>query len=191
MRRVACAAVLALSAPALPHRLDEYLQLTALTVTKGRIEAKMILTPGVAVAKRVVTLIDTDRDGILSEREKEAYAARVLRDVSLSVDGKALRLRVVATRFPSIAAMSKGVGEIDLDLAAPTSGRSGDHRLRFENRHQKPLAAYLVECFAPDDPGLRVLGQSRSREQERYELAYRQSAPSGAPGRTFPARTAS
>lgn len=166
---------LALSAPALPHRLDEYLQLTALSVAKGRVEAKMFLTPGVAVAKRVVALIDANGDGALSPGEKRAYAARVMGDVSLSVDGVRLKPRVAATRFPSVAAMRQGTGEIEIDLSALASRSAGAHRLLFENRHQRSIAAYLVECFVPDDPGLRIVAQSRSREQERYELRYAQA----------------
>ena len=191
MRRVACAAVLALSAPALSHRLDEYLQLTAISVSNGRVGARMMLTPGVAVAKRVVALIDANGDGVLSDKEKRAYAARVLKDVSLTVDGTILKPRVLDFRFPSVAAMRKGLGEIDLDLEAPVPGGVGNHRLAFENRHQKAIAAYLVECFTPDDPSLRVTGQRRSREQERYELDYRQSGPASKIGRTFPSRKAS
>ena len=191
MRRVACALVLALSAPALPHRLDEYLQLTALSLSKGKVGAKMILTPGVAVARRIVALIDANRDGTISEKEKQTYAHRVLGDVSLTVDGVRLKPRLVSYRFPRTAEMVKGVGEIDLNLSAPVRGGAGEHRLRFENRHQKAVAAYLVECYAPDDPDLRVVAQNRSVEQERYELRYRQSGSRPILGRTLAFRSSS
>ena len=172
MRRVACALVLALSAPALPHRLDEYLQLTALSVGPKGVHATLYLTPGVAVAKRVVALIDVNGDGVLTVPEQKAYATRVTGDLSLSVDGKARTFRLAAFRFPSVGAMRKGEGEIRLDFDVPVPTKSGRHALAFENRHQYPIAAYLVECLAPDDPSLRVVAQSRSREQERYRLEY-------------------
>ena len=172
MRRVACAAVLALSAPALPHRLDEYLQLTALSVGPRGVHATLYLTPGVAVAKRVIALMDANGDGVLSAREQKAYATRVAGDLSLSVDGKARAFQLAAFRFPAVGAMRKGEGEIRLDFDAPVLTESGRHALAFENRHQRPIAAYLVECLVPDDPGLRVVAQSRSREQERYRLEY-------------------
>ena len=179
MRRVASALVLAIVARAGAHRLDEYLQLTAISVEKHHVRALMILTPGVAVAKRVIALIDANGDGILSEAERRGYAARVLRDVSIVVDGVRLVPRLVAARFPKVAEMRRGTGEIDLDLDAPVAGGTGNHRLVFENRHQRSIAAYLVECFVPSDPGLRVVSQSRSAEQARYEMRYAQAAVVG------------
>ncbi len=57
------------------HRLDEYLQATRLSVALDRIELEIDLTPGVSIAERIVTAIDTDRDGRFSPAESDAYAA--------------------------------------------------------------------------------------------------------------------
>ena len=166
---------LALVPAASAHRLDEYLQLTAISVGRRRVHLALYLTPGVAVSKGVIALIDADGDGGLSGVEERAYALRVGRDLALSVDGVPRPLRLRASRFPTVAAIREGTGEIRLDFDAVLSGSSGEHALRFENRHQRRLAAYLVECFAPDDPAIRVVAQRRSPEQARYEMVYAQA----------------
>src|SRR5262249_5569526 len=83
----ACGILLAIGAPAFPHRLDEYLQATTISVEKDRVRAEVRLTPGVAVLPVVLARVDRDGDGVLSTVEQRAYAQRVLRDLSLAVDG--------------------------------------------------------------------------------------------------------
>src|SRR6266700_7399357 len=73
---------------------DEYLQATILSVDSGRVEGSMWLVPGVAVSSAVITGVDTNRDGTLSEAEQQAYAQRVLRDLLLKIDGQLLALHL-------------------------------------------------------------------------------------------------
>ena len=97
MKAALAAAMLVLTAtPAVAHRLDEYLQATLISVEKDRIHAEIRLTPGVAVLPIVLANIDADGDGIISEAEQRAYAQRVVQDLSLSVDGDRLRVRLVS-----------------------------------------------------------------------------------------------
>jgi len=63
------------------------------------------LTPGVAVADRVVQRIDTDRDGALSIEEQQTYARQVLSSVALRIDGTPLQLTLVASHFPDVDAV--------------------------------------------------------------------------------------
>src|SRR5918911_254751 len=102
---VAGAILLLAAAPASAHRLDEYLQATTMSVEKDRVQAQLRLTPGVAVFRRVLATIDTDADGVISEAEQQAYAQRVLGDLSLAIDGNHLRLQLVSATFPGIEEM--------------------------------------------------------------------------------------
>lgn len=163
---------LSLSSLAYAHRLDEYLQLAALSLGPKSVHATLYLTPGVAVSKRVVGLMDRNGDGKLSVAERRAYAQSVAHDLVLAVDGKPRPFRVVAFQFPSVESMRKGMGEVRLELEAVASDSSGRHILAFENRHERPIAAYLVECLVPEARSLQVVAQSRSREQEKYRLEY-------------------
>jgi hypothetical protein len=173
MKPVMAAAILCVAAGAgSAHRLDEYLQNTIVSVERGRVHAQMFLTPGVAVFPLIVARIDTDRNGEISGAEQRAYAGRVLRDLSLAVDGERLRPRLVSLRFPPVEEMREGSGEIEVEFEAelPPVGRS--RKLTIENRHESRISAYQVNCLVPDDPRIRVAAQRRNYTQSVYELDY-------------------
>jgi hypothetical protein len=169
------APLLLLATPAAAHRLDEYLQATTIAVARDRVRAQLRLAPGVAVLPAVLAAIDADANGVLSGAEQRAYAERVLRDVTLRVDGDRLRLRLVSTAYPSLEELRAGRGEIQIEIEAAVPPRGGNRRLTFENRHQRAIAAYLVNGLVPRDPDVRVSAQSRNYEQSHYEMEYVQA----------------
>jgi hypothetical protein len=176
MRARLAAAILALaSTPALAHRLDEYLQGTIISVEKSRMQAQMTLTPGVAVYPVVLAQIDTDADGVISEAEQHAYAERVLRDLSLTIDGHRLTPRLVSIEFPAIAEMKEGRGQIQLNFSADLPRNGRNRRFTLENHHQSRIAAYQVNCLVPRDPNIRIAAQIRNYSQSLYEMDYVQS----------------
>ncbi len=171
----AIAAVLCAAGPSPAHRLDKYLQATLISVEKDRIQAEIRLTPGVAVFSFVLSMIDSNADGVISESEQRIYAERVLRDLSLKVDGNRLHPALVSMKFPEIDEMKEGLGEIRLELRADLFQNSPNRKLLFENHHQSRIAAYLVNCLVPRDPQIQVMAQNRNESQSTYELDYRQA----------------
>ena len=132
----ATAALLMLSGiPVSAHRLDEYLQATLISVDKDQIQAQIRLIPGVAIFPVVLAGIDTDRDGVISKPEEQAYAQRVLRDLSLTMDGDRLRPRLISMRFPEIQDMKEGLGEIEIEFSADLPAHGPGRRLILVNRH--------------------------------------------------------
>lgn len=176
-RLFAAVALIAIGSPAFAHRLDEYLQATTISIEKDHVRAEIRLTPGIAVLGKVIAAIDTNGDGKISEAEQRGYAQRVLRDLSLSVDGKPLELQVASSEFPLLAEMKKGQGEIQLAFDASVPKGSLTRTLDFQNHHQSRIATYLVNCLVPSDPNLAVTGQRRNFLQSSYRVTYRQSAP--------------
>jgi hypothetical protein len=166
------AILLVVGRPAFAHRLDEYLQATTIAVEKGRVRAQVRLTPGVAVFPAVLARIDADRDGSISDAERRGYGQRVLRDLSLTVDGEPVPLRLVSSTAAKIEEMREGRGSIELDLDAEVPRRGPHRRLAFENHHESRISAYLVNCLVPDDPDIQVTGQDRNYEQSSYRLDY-------------------
>jgi hypothetical protein len=164
--------VLLLPGTVAAHRLDEYLEATLLSIEPDRVEVSMRLVPGVAVASAVIARIDTNGDGLLSEAEQQAYAERVSRDLSLSIDGRPLVLHIVSVNFPSLEEMTRGLGEIQLELAAESPRGTAARRLRFENHHQGAMAVYLVNCLVPRDKNIRITAQSRNENQSVYQLDF-------------------
>ena len=79
MRRALAAVALLLAAPipADAHQLDEYVQASKISIARDLVRVELRLTPGVKVLSRVLAVIDTNGDGVLSADEQHAYAARV------------------------------------------------------------------------------------------------------------------
>jgi len=173
--RLAAVVLLLAPTPALTHRLDEYLQGAIISIGKDRLEAQITLTPGVAVFPMLAASIDTDKDGVVSEAEQRAYAGRVLRDLSLTIDGRPLAPRLVSMQFPSLDEMKEGRGGIRIDFQADLPRGGPRRRLVFENRHQNRIGAYLVNCLVPSDPDIRIVAQNRNYSQSLYQLDYVQT----------------
>jgi hydrogenase/urease accessory protein HupE len=161
-----------LPASAFAHRLDEYLEATILSVDSSRVGGTMRLVPGVAVASTVIAGIDTNDDRTISGAEKMAYAQRVLKSVSLSVDGRLLPLHLVSASFPAIDEMKQGIGEIQIVFTANLPSGGGHRRLIFEDHHQSGIAVYLINCLAPEDKHIQIAGQSRNENQAYYQLDF-------------------
>jgi hypothetical protein len=161
------------------HRVDEYLQATLFSIEPTGIRAELRLSPGIAVLPIVFASIDGDSDGVISENEWRAYAQKVVRDVTVSVDGESLRFTLTSSRFPSAEDMLDGRGEIQLEIEAPPPAGGPEHKLVFENHHQSRIGAYLVNCIVSRDPGIRIGTQTRNYSQSRYELAFTQTAGAG------------
>jgi hypothetical protein len=163
---------LLLATPAHAHWLDQYLQATTIDLSRNRVHLQLKLTPGVAVFPRILAAIDANADGVVSATEQRAYATRVLSDVSLTIDGRALSLQLTGVTFASIAQLRDGLGVIQIDVAAPVGPGAAVRQLTFENRHQRAIAVYLVNSLVPRDSALRITSQQRNYEQSAYRMAY-------------------
>lgn len=183
MRALVAALAFLAAAPAAAHRLDEYLQQTTFAVEKDRIRGQIVLVPGVAVFPAVVSRIDTDGNGAVSETEQRAYARQVLHDVSLKLDGDRLAPRLAGVSFDGTDLLREGRGSIRIDFDAEVRSRATGRRLTFENRHRSAIAVYLVNALVPGDPDIRLGAQDRSFDQSSYALEY---VDAGAP---LPARS--
>ena len=159
--------------PAGAHRLDEYLQATRLSIDIDRVSLEIDLTPGVSVASRVFGWMDTNRDGEISTTESEAYARRILSAVVLSVDGRAVPVTFVDSRFPDARDMTAGVGTIRLRGASKIPPASaGRHQLAYVNDYRPDMSVYLVNALVPADPHIRITDQRRDPAQHRLTLDY-------------------
>lgn len=161
-----------LAKPAFAHRLDEYLQATIFSFQPGSIHATLRMVPGVAVAPGVIAKIDSNGDGILSDKEQQEYANEVLRDLLLEEDAQPVELHLQSFTFPSIEQIEGGVGEIELTFSAPLPYRTGRHELSYENRHMPKISVYLVNSLVPEDATLQLGHQARSQNQSSYTVSF-------------------
>jgi hypothetical protein len=116
--------------------------------------------------------IDTDGDGRLSPTEQHAYARRVLRDLSITLNGERLAPRLDAVAFSTTEELADGRGDIHLEFSVAWPRVTPAGRPIVENRHQPAIAAYLANSLVPRDPAIRIETQARSAEQARYEVTF-------------------
>jgi hypothetical protein len=156
------------TAPA--HVIDQYLQSALITVAPDGVRVELRMIPGVLVADRVFSLIDSDGNGQLSPSERDAYARRVLQDLLLKLDGEPAKLALLEAQFPSRSEMQSGVGRIRLQLLAQARLAGGEHRLAFRNDHLPELARYMANASVPASDAIRIDGQQRDFLQRELEL---------------------
>jgi hypothetical protein len=172
----ALAALLA-SAPVSAHRRDEYLQAARVAIDPERVRIDLDLTPGIAVADRILADIDLDKSGTLSSSETEAYVRRVLDAITVDVDGSPLAVQRIESAFPAIDAVRQGEGTIRIQLSAAVPHLApGEHRLRYTNAYRPDVGAYLANALVPRSDRVAVTGQDRDRDQREFRVDYHLSA---------------
>jgi hypothetical protein len=174
-RRSACAGLLLVAAASTvsAHRRDEFLQAARLDIGPDRVELQLDLTPGIAIADRVVAQIDRDRNGVISEAEARAYAAVVERQTLLEFDGRRLVRQLVEDRTADEDAMRRGEGTLRLRWTAPLPPMAdGAHRLRFVNAHDPDLGVYLANVLVPSSDRVAVTAQDRDVDQRSFTVDY-------------------
>lgn len=174
-------ALVSLTGIASAHRLDEYLQATLISVSKDHIDVSMRLIPGIAVSSTVIASIDSNGDGVLSNQEQCAYAQHVLDGLSLTLDGKALKPKLLTATFPNIQEMRDGLGEIHMEYTADLPSGGPNRELVLESHNQQQKSVYLVNALAPTDSAINIVAQKRNEVQSVYKLDYTQATGSSAP----------
>ena len=169
-----CALLSARSASA--HRIDEYLQATILSVEAGHVQASMRLIPGVLVASSIIDAIDIDHNGAFSSVEERAYAQLVLKDISLTVDGKPVHPTLGVLSFPELSRLREGLGEIHIEYDIPMPPGGPDRTLTLVNQHRREGSVYLVNVLAPQSGDFTIVSQKRNPQQSVYELDLRQTS---------------
>ena len=171
---LALAAMVVLAAtPLSAHRLDEYLQAARIDVAPGRVQIQLDLTPGTAVASRIVQTIDDDRDGALSPSEQRDYVDAVLDALALTIDGRALYLTSGTSTFPAVDALERGEGTIRLEIdALLPSLANGPHHLVFRNTHDPGMSVYLANALVPESPRIAIGAQRRDQAQRELTIDF-------------------
>jgi hypothetical protein len=168
---LAVVALLTCPVSATPHTLDEYLQATRLDITRRRVVVELALTPGVFVASQVLALIDSDGDLLATPDEVAQYANRVVRDLSLRVDGRPYQLILGHAELPSWGELRTGAGVIRLNASADLALTPGRHRVYYQNSHDGGQNnVYLVNVLVSSRPDVSLQPPRRDRLQQSIEL---------------------
>ncbi len=165
--------LLVLPWPALAHRLDEYLQATLVAIDPGEVRLEINLTPGVAVADKVLALIDRDHDGAISTNEAAAYCEALKRDLRVQLDGHKVALNYVGSSFPAPSELRTGWGIIRVEFSASFEPLGpGVHKLAVKNRHLPRWSVYLINAAQPKSGLFRIRNQIRNKNQSSGEIEF-------------------
>jgi hypothetical protein len=170
---VALALGVAFGASLSAHRRDEYLQAARIAVEPDHVAIELSLTPGAAVADALLATIDGDHDGSLSTIEQAAYARRVVGEMSLVLDGRALPLKLSSSAFPDLDAARRGEAAVRLEIRAGVADlRPGAHQLAFTNAHLPEHSAYLANALVPESDRVAVTAQRRTVDQHAVTIDF-------------------
>jgi hypothetical protein len=165
------ALLLALSRVAAAHPSDELVQAAYLQLTPDAVKLELDLTPGELVARAMLKRMDSNGDGALERREAEAYAAVVLHDLSLKVDGQSVALELKSVAMPQTGILLNGGGTLQLIASAALPTAAGAHTLEFTNANAPVKSGYLSNAFVQSER-LSMNRQTRNADQSAYHLEY-------------------
>lgn len=161
-----------LAGAASAHPLDELAQASYVEVGRERVSVELNLTPGERIAGKFFASLDENKDGVLSPAERDACAARVLRDLRLALDGEPLAPTLARSEFPPDAVLKSGGASVKLFVEAPLNSLApGKHVLRYENRYEPLKSGYLVAVLVGKD-GAGVGTQTRDDRQQALNLEF-------------------
>lgn len=170
---VALSLLLALPSVGQSHQLDEYLQAARLDITRHRVALHLTLTPGVTVATRVMTFIDSNADGEFSSSECDAYAREVLNDLLMEIDGQPQPLTLLNHRCSAPSELVTGFGTISIAADVNISPAAfGHHQLRLRNDHATEIGVYLVNVLIPEARDIEIAEQQRDPLQREFRVGY-------------------
>jgi hypothetical protein len=172
--------VLGVPSHAAAHVLDDYVQRAQIQLDTQALQIELKLIPGIQVAPGLLTLMDTDGDGVISLAEEQTYANGVLQDLALEVDGRDVALGLSRVQFPSSLEMAEGVGVINLTFGAPVElAAAGRHQVFFSNKHLPEISVYLANVLVPASKTVEIVEQRRDNLQRTLGVAIQiQPAPS-------------
>jgi MYXO-CTERM domain-containing protein len=161
----------------LAHPTDELAQASYVEVGREKVSVELDLTPGEQLAEKYVASLDKNKDGALSPAEQEGYAAQVLGELRLSLDGAALAPILARSEFPSATALRSRGASVKLFIDAPLPPLApGKHVLRYENRHAPLKSGYLAVLLFGKE-GQVVGTQTHDETQQTLTLTFMTPPP--------------
>ncbi|MFC4453593.1 hypothetical protein [Deinococcus sonorensis] len=156
------------------HPVDEVVQGAYLTLAPGAVQLELDLTPGPLVAGPFITALDPNADGRVTVNEARAYAVSVLRQSTLTIDGKAAGWTVDRVDVPSLESLKVGSDTLKIYATARRPDRAGAATLSYQNRYQPANSQWMANVFLLPGAGwtYRVSGQQHSNDGRQLTVTY-------------------
>ena len=156
------------------HPVDEVVQGAYLTVAPGQLRLELDLTPGTEVAGAVLKRLDANGDRRISDAEARAFGERVLRQSTLTVDGKAAAWRLERVDTPSYADLEQSTPTLKIYATATRPDRAAPQAFSYENRYQPAKSQWIANVFLQPGGGgrYRVIGQQHTGDGRGLTVNY-------------------
>lgn len=155
------------------HPLDEYYQVSYITIYPNRLELGVELYPAVLIAPQLLQLIDADQDEQISEAEQQAYLELFLRDLVFEIDGRPTPLTLNRLEFPTFLDIRAGGSVIRFQLYADLpAGHRGEHHFFYQNNHQPGIGTYVVHAQSDNPDWVQITRHDRDVFQTTLEVDY-------------------
>ena len=140
---------------ALAHPVDEVVQGAYLTLARGAVRLELDLTPGTEVADGVLRAIDANGDRQLSDAEARGFGERVLKQSTLTLNGKAVAWRLDRVSAPDYQDLQLASATLKIYAVAQRVDRAGAQGLAYENRYQPAKSQCIANIFLQPGGGWR------------------------------------
>lgn len=158
------------------HPLDEFPELTYLTISPTNITIELDVTPGVLLAAETLAQIDTNGDNTISDTEARTYVEMIVGKLSLSVDGTAIPVTLTSYTMPAVLNIQAGYGEIEIvataDLPTAVEDSTTTHEIAYTNGFTPAKAKYQVNTFIEQGATISLGAQNRSDDQQSINVAF-------------------
>ena len=133
-----------------PHaRVDQQAQMS---ISRSEIMISFRVIPSTQDGAHMFDHLDTDSNGVISNREKTAFGSSLIANSHLTVDGGAIRLRLLDVEVPARAKLRKGQGLISVRgraLASLPAGR--EHKVAFQIDDRQFAKGWFIQPFYHPD----------------------------------------
>ncbi len=165
---------------ALAHPHQYFDQQVALTLGTKRADISVVIIPSVDGAASLVSDLDADQDGQLSQPEANAFANDLLAGLSLMVDGAAVILPTPMLTLPPVEALSTGAAGIRLDVGVDlVLAERQDHSVTLAVAYDRYDHDWFIQPYLKPDFAA-LMGQvaiTRSAAGDRATVEFRSKQP--------------
>jgi len=150
------------TAGAHPHNYVD--QQALLSVGANTVDVNIRIVPSFENGAAIFAAIDADGNGVVSQAEAAAFAAAVVANTSLEVDGNSIALQNATATVPYIDKVAAGFGIIEVDASAwfALSG-VGEHQIAFAISYDDFSHDWQVQPFFYTDFAETISAQTVAR----------------------------
>ncbi len=177
--RFAALALFLFPGPAMAHPVDEVVQSVYLFLGADAVLLELDMTPGSAVSGSVTGPLDADPDRSITDAEARDFAAMVLEQSSLMIDGETLTLKVQSATAPPYDMLEQAGDTLRIFASAGHADTEGAHVLHYVNSYAPAKTLRDANIFLQPDGDwvYEVTAQDGSDDGSELTVRYTAAPP--------------